>query len=327
MVQSTSSGATDACWLWVASVPGSTAAFRRPARPSLDEERDRGRQRGRIRSCACARRRTHRVPRRIKVLLRFRPLCGRSRKGRQCGVAASDPSQPTAWAGEVHLGDGWLCFIGPMGTTSPHAHHAVQVIVASEPFGLHADGGEATSASAAVIPANAVHSLTANGQRGWLLYLQHVRGGRSVHPSSWVADACDVADPQRYQTVAGWATATAISVGSAETEPAGFVVAAMTGARSVLPQPVRLAEIAREVGVAPTTLSRAFTRAVGVPWRRWVLTERLRVAAESLASGANLTVAAHSAGFADSAHLTRTFRRMFGIAPSDLTSVARWHVD
>ena len=32
--------------------------------------------------------------------------------------------------------------------------------------------------------------------------------------------------------------------------------------------------------------------------------------------GANLTEAAHLAGFADSAHLSRTFRAMFGVAPS-----------
>jgi AraC-like DNA-binding protein len=32
--------------------------------------------------------------------------------------------------------------------------------------------------------------------------------------------------------------------------------------------------------------------------------------------GASLSTAAHAAGYADSAHLTRTSRRMFGIPPS-----------
>jgi AraC-like DNA-binding protein len=36
------------------------------------------------------------------------------------------------------------------------------------------------------------------------------------------------------------------------------------------------------------------------------------------ASGAALTEAAHGAGFADSAHLSRTFRRMFGISAASL---------
>jgi AraC-like DNA-binding protein len=34
--------------------------------------------------------------------------------------------------------------------------------------------------------------------------------------------------------------------------------------------------------------------------------------------GASLSAAAHAAGFADSAHLTRTSRRMFGFPPSSM---------
>jgi len=45
---------------------------------------------------------------------------------------------------------------------------------------------------------------------------------------------------------------------------------------------------------------------------------RLMRAVERFAAGASLTDAAHEAGFADSAHLSRTFRRMFGIAAGSL---------
>jgi AraC-like DNA-binding protein len=34
--------------------------------------------------------------------------------------------------------------------------------------------------------------------------------------------------------------------------------------------------------------------------------------------GVSLTTAAHEAGFADSAHLSRTFKHMFGLTPSEL---------
>ena len=52
--------------------------------------------------------------------------------------------------------------------------------------------------------------------------------------------------------------------------------------------------------------------------RRYLLWLRLQDAVRELAAGAPATDAAHAAGFADSAHLSRTFRRMFGITPSDL---------
>jgi AraC-like DNA-binding protein len=41
-------------------------------------------------------------------------------------------------------------------------------------------------------------------------------------------------------------------------------------------------------------------------------------------SGASLTTAAHAAGFTDSSHLSNTFRRMFGLSPSDITRHVRW---
>ena len=54
----------------------------------------------------------------------------------------------------------------------------------------------------------------------------------------------------------------------------------------------------------------------GLPLRRYVLWLRLRDVLLSLAEGASLTEAAHAAGFADSAHMSRTFRDMFGVRPS-----------
>lgn len=52
--------------------------------------------------------------------------------------------------------------------------------------------------------------------------------------------------------------------------------------------------------------------------RRYLLWLRLRTALEMAGAAPSLTAVAHAAGFADSAHLTRTVRRMFGIVPSVL---------
>ncbi len=38
----------------------------------------------------------------------------------------------------------------------------------------------------------------------------------------------------------------------------------------------------------------------------------------ALLGGSNLTEAAHAAGFADSAHLTRTCKRLMGVAPAQM---------
>jgi AraC-like DNA-binding protein len=61
-----------------------------------------------------------------------------------------------------------------------------------------------------------------------------------------------------------------------------------------------------------------FVEQTGLPFRTYLLWLRLSRALEGAAAGAPLTQAAHEAGFADSAHFSRTFKRMFGIAPTAL---------
>jgi AraC-like DNA-binding protein len=57
--------------------------------------------------------------------------------------------------------------------------------------------------------------------------------------------------------------------------------------------------------------------------RRYLLEVRLRRALLEIARGESLTASAYAADFADSAHLSRTFRRMTGIAPSSILKHSR----
>ncbi|MEV4251289.1 AraC family transcriptional regulator [Streptosporangium canum] len=93
---------------------------------------------------------------------------------------------------------------------------------------------------------------------------------------------------------------------------------------ALLPARVRLAEVARAVHLSDSRLSHLFTGELGLPFRPYVLWMRLRAALTSLSGGALLTEAAHAAGFADAAHLTRVVRRMMGQAPSTFTARVRW---
>jgi AraC-like DNA-binding protein len=52
--------------------------------------------------------------------------------------------------------------------------------------------------------------------------------------------------------------------------------------------------------------------------RPYILWRRFLHVWELLMRGASISTAAHASGFADSAHLTRTSRRMFGFPPSAL---------
>src|SRR5262245_6866211 len=84
-----------------------------------------------------------------------------------------------------------------------------------------------------------------------------------------------------------------------------------------------LKTLARIAGLSPSRFMHAFTQSVGVPVRPYILWLRLQRAACDLKDGISVTNAAHRAGFADSAHLSRTFRRMLGATPSDLALLHR----
>lgn len=76
---------------------------------------------------------------------------------------------------------------------------------------------------------------------------------------------------------------------------------------------VAACELARRVDLSLSQLERLFSAELGVAIRRMVRWRRLRLALALALQGASLTGAAHDAGFADSAHLSRTMREMFGV--------------
>ena len=77
-----------------------------------------------------------------------------------------------------------------------------------------------------------------------------------------------------------------------------------------------LAKAASVACLSESRFSHLFVQETGLPFRTYVLWRRLMQAVERRATGASLTQAAHGAGFADSAHFSRTFLRMFGV-PAD----------
>jgi len=81
-----------------------------------------------------------------------------------------------------------------------------------------------------------------------------------------------------------------------------------------------LSELAAQVHLSESRFIHLFTEQIGIPPRRYLLWMRLMEAIEAAIGGASLTCAAHDAGFADSAHFSRTFKRMFGRTPSFLSA-------
>jgi AraC-like DNA-binding protein len=77
-----------------------------------------------------------------------------------------------------------------------------------------------------------------------------------------------------------------------------------------------LDQLVRPDGLSVSRFLHLFSEMVGVPFRRFRIWNRLRAASGMALRGANLTGAAISAGFSDSAHFSRLHRETFGVTPS-----------
>ncbi|WP_433345078.1 helix-turn-helix domain-containing protein [Microtetraspora malaysiensis] len=238
------------------------------------------------------------------------------------------------WRGTTLLQPGWLAFIGAVGAADPHAHAAVQVLIVTDGVVELTDPHQVRRpVRAAIIPTRVRHALHADPSvRATMLYLDPASGAgrcltarltgphhdrieqweaaaRALLPPAGLGAAGDAArDPATL--VRGWST------------PARGRHPALQHALRTLPQllhgPVRLADLAGAAGISVSRLGHLFTAELALPFPPYLRWARLRRAMELAAGGASLTQAAHGAGFADSSHLTRVTREMFGLAPSRL---------
>jgi AraC-like DNA-binding protein len=76
-------------------------------------------------------------------------------------------------------------------------------------------------------------------------------------------------------------------------------------------------ELAHRLKMERTSALRMFKAATGLTFRRFKQWSALQHAARQIAAGELVRTAAMDAGFADTAHLTRTFRASFGLTPSE----------
>ena len=77
-----------------------------------------------------------------------------------------------------------------------------------------------------------------------------------------------------------------------------------------------LEALSLRAGLSPGRLMHVFTASVGIPLRPYLSWLRVQRAAIAIVNGSPLGDAAHCAGFADASHMSRTFKRMLGVAPS-----------
>lgn len=229
-------------------------------------------------------------------------------------------SQVRAW---VHLGRGWATYVGPARQNRAHRHHAIQLAWSvGEPLRLNA-GNRLIVAPGYLVRAGVPHRVEADP---WLrtVYLDpQLRSAQAIAE----VHAGTALPLNAAQVAALEAGLRAWVAGDAQAAPADEPVAdarhdRLATLRDWLDRQQGRRVLAREAALAvhlsPSRFQHWFTDAFGLPLRPYLRWLRLQQAVRLFGASGSLTQAAHGAGFADSAHLSRSFVATFGVAPSTL---------
>ena len=241
------------------------------------------------------------------------------------------------WAGSLVIGKGLAVFNGPGASALRHRHDAVQVIACAAREVVVEFDDVVVEGHVVVVPSRASHRVELTGE--WVvvaLVEPSVFARRSLDPSPREAAAGDVdllaslvgsalEQVDAATILARGAQLAHLAGGRHRAELGGWLRPEVARAIEVVEATAdgvpRLDDIAADVALSSSRLSRVFAEEVGFPFRRYVLWTRLRRAALAVRSGADMTTASATAGFSDSAHFSRVFRATFGLAPSEVLPI------
>jgi AraC-like DNA-binding protein len=238
------------------------------------------------------------------------------------------------------VNDGWGYYIGQNIQTRAHAHNAVEIVLALDnPFTIHTDNEIAVESRFSVIAANIQHSFLGRDAVYLFIYLDPQLCFAKQLTELLSASRTDILFHEYLHVAATRQKLNNFLQGSENTTLATIIQEFLTSLcplvkeekktdlriaqataiiMSSLYEEMKLEKIAAQVYLSPSRFAHLFCQHTGIPFRRYVLWCRIQVALKAVIAGQSLTQASYEAGFADAAHLSRTFMDMFGVSPSSV---------
>jgi len=204
-----------------------------------------------------------------------------------------------------------------------HAHHAIQITISLSGALTMASRTTIVHAPAIAVAADVPHRFEAHGLLAFIFVEPESGAGRALRQMLFAQTPLTAIDAEMLAPIvaplhatfdAGMNAGELLEAGRAVVErlaPAG--PAKLPDARIQ-----RVIDHAAGVHLSASRLRHLFVEQTGLAFKTYQLWLRLVRAIEVYAEGNSLTEAAHEAGFADSAHFSRTFKRTFGLPATTL---------
>lgn len=220
------------------------------------------------------------------------------------------------WRGEAFFGEGWFAFRGAAADNEPHAHAALQLVASVEgKISIEGPDCNVVRAQGLLVAPERGHRLLPSGA----LTLVLIEPDHAVAPALKDGIESKAIVSLTEQQVAHLTRDCALSElldGLVQNVPVREIDARLEAALSLLgPEAERLRILAGAVGLSEVRLRSLARQELGVPMSKLSALKKVIKAAEAIAGGASLSEAAVDAGFADQAHLTRTFKQVIGLTP------------
>ena len=219
----------------------------------------------------------------------------------------------------------------------PHSHHAIQITFRLEGSFEIGVATECLTGPVAAVGSDTRHTFRASGAVAFLFIAPESSAGRSLSKelfanqpwadvtggavTSWLGDLRECLHRKCSENEIQKLGRKIIDMLPSASEPAFAdprVLAMIHFARQNLEDTVTLLSAAKFVNLSHSRARHLFVAHTRLPFKTYVLWLRLERAVALYAAGSSLTEAAHHAGFADSAHFSRTFRRTFGLPAAAL---------
>lgn len=236
----------------------------------------------------------------------------------------------------LYLFNGTFAYLGKLSDTNFHSHHALQICIGlNNSFILETENGSKKYQSV-IIDTNVSHQFDGMGSWHLILLIDPEHENVSQIKKNMMIEQTaepdlDLLEPHVdaiVQLMMQKATCNAVN------NSLNSLLALLSGSSqkisekdqrirkifnyigSLEEKKVSIKALTNLVNLSESRLSHLFKEQTGIPVRRYILWVRLMSALKHVVLGQSMTNAALNAGFSDSAHFTRTFRKMFGVFPS-----------
>ena len=219
-----------------------------------------------------------------------------------------------------------------------HSHHSLHFVLAIEgELRVRTSASGRWSGAPGVLTApDAPHAIDSDGVEVLLVFLDPESDAGATFRPALDRAVRPLSSEERAALVRDVVPRTILRSGAEEwarTAAGALRVPLPASQRSIHPRVRRLLAVLRASGVddatslevlaslvrlSPSRLMHVFTASIGIPLRPYLAWLRVQRAAMAIVNGHSMGEAAHAARFADAAHMTRTFKRMLGVAPSSL---------